>query len=82
MTLTPDALAAQPRCVSNICPRFILEGTPRGFRTISTGVPSGMKGISSSGRILAIVPLLPCLPVSLSPTLALRFVVTSTFTTS
>ena len=31
-----------PRCVSKICPTFILDGTPKGFKTISTGVPSSM----------------------------------------
>jgi hypothetical protein len=38
---------------------FIREGTPRGFKTISTGVPSGRKGISSSGRIFGNNPLIP-----------------------
>ena len=37
----PRACAAQPRWVSRICPTFIREGTPKGFRTMSTGVPSG-----------------------------------------
>ena len=31
---------------------FIREGTPRGLSTISRGVPSARKGISSGGRIL------------------------------
>ncbi|KAF7085539.1 hypothetical protein CFC21_088952 [Triticum aestivum] len=26
--------------LSNICPTFIREGTPKGLKTISTGVPS------------------------------------------
>ncbi len=34
---------------------------------ISTGVPSDKCGISTSGRIFEITPLLPCLPASLSP---------------
>ena len=29
---------------------FIREGTPRGFSTMSSGVPSGRKGISSCGQ--------------------------------
>ena len=33
--------AANPKSDSNICPTFILEGTPNGLRTKSTGVPSG-----------------------------------------
>ncbi len=41
---------------------FIREGTPKGLRTISTGVPSGRKGISSSGRMRATTPLLPWRP--------------------
>src|SRR5205809_131107 len=39
--LLPNSLEAQPRWVSRICPTFIREGTPSGFKTISTGVPSG-----------------------------------------
>ena len=31
---------------------FIRDGTPSGFRTMSTGVPSGRNGMSSCGRIL------------------------------
>ena len=32
--------AAQPRCVSKTCPTFIRDGTPSGFKTTSTGLPS------------------------------------------
>ena len=52
---------------------FIREGTPRGLSTMSTGVPSAMNGMSSTGRIVEMTPLLPCRPASLSPTLILRF---------
>ena len=45
--LTPSSLPAQPRTVSNICPRFIRDGTPSGLSTISTEVPSARYGISS-----------------------------------
>ena len=38
---------------------FIRLGTPSGFRITSTGVPSSMNGMSSSGTILEITPLLP-----------------------
>ncbi|KAF2927751.1 hypothetical protein DAI22_06g228000 [Oryza sativa Japonica Group] len=31
---------ANPSELSNICPTFIREGTPKGLKTISTGVPS------------------------------------------
>jgi hypothetical protein len=43
------------------------DGTPKGLSTTSTGVPSGMQGMSSSGRILAMTPLLPWRPAILSP---------------
>ncbi len=46
------------------------DGTPSGFNTMSTGVPSGMKGMSSSGRTRATTPLLPWRPDILSPTLS------------
>ncbi len=52
---------------------FIREGTPIGLRMMSTGVPSGKKGMSSLGAIRAMTPLLPCRPASLSPTETLRF---------
>ena len=38
---------------------IIREGTPRGFSTISRGVPSGRKGMSSSGSTRDTTPLLP-----------------------
>jgi len=40
---------------------------------MSTGVPSDMKGMSSSGRIFEMTPLLPWRPASLSPSEILRF---------
>ena len=67
-TCLPSFLAAQPKCVSSICPMFIREGTESGFNTISTGVPSGKYGISSSGNIRETIPLLPWRPAILSPT--------------
>ena len=67
-TFHPSALAAIPKCTSKTWPKFIREGTPNGFSTISTGVPSGKNGISSSGNILEITPLLPWRPDILSPT--------------
>ena len=39
--LMPRPFAAQPRCVSRICPMFMRDGTPSGFSTMSTGVPFG-----------------------------------------
>ena len=63
----PRILPAQPSMVSYNCPKFILEGTPIGFKQISTGVPSSKYGIFSSGTIVAITPLFPCLPAILSP---------------
>jgi hypothetical protein len=63
--LTP---AAQPRCVSRIWPRFMRLGTPSGLSTMSTGVPSARKGMSSSGMIFETTPLLPWRPAILSPT--------------
>ena len=47
---------------------------------MSTGVPSGRYGMSSSGMIFATTPLLPCRPAILSPTESLRFLATYTFT--
>ncbi len=38
---------------------FIRPGTPSGLSTTSTGVPSSMNGMSSTGRILEMTPLLP-----------------------
>ncbi|OPZ01050.1 MAG: hypothetical protein BWZ09_02814 [Alphaproteobacteria bacterium ADurb.BinA305] len=64
----PSALQAAPSQVSNNWPRFMREGTPSGLSTMSTGVPSGRKGMSQTGTIWATTPLLPCRPASLSPT--------------
>ncbi len=69
----PSSWQTHPRCVSRICPTFIRLGTPSGFSTISTGVPSGRNGMSSSGTIRAMMPLFPCRPAILSPTLIFRF---------
>ena len=57
---------------------FIRDGTPSGLSTMSTGLPSGRNGMSSTGRILAMTPLLPWRPAILSPTLILRFCATAT----
>ncbi len=65
--LKPNLFAAHPKCVSSTWPKFILDGTPIGLSMISIGVPSGKYGISSSGNILAITPLLPWRPAILSP---------------
>ena len=72
---TPCA-AAQPRCVSRIWPMFIRLGTPSGFRITSTGRPSSRNGMSSSGTIFEMTPLLPWRPASLSPSEILRFFAT------
>ena len=70
--------SAQPRWVSRIWPMFMRLGTPSGLRMMSTGVPSGRKGMSSWGRILATTPLLPWRPAILSPTEILRLAATLT----
>ena len=57
---------------------FIRLGTPKGDRITSTGVPSSMNGMSSSGTIFEITPLLPWRPASLSPSEILRFFATKT----
>ena len=64
--------AIQPRCSSSTWPRFIREGTPSGLSMMSTGVPSARNGMSSSGRMREMQPLLPWRPDSLSPTVILR----------
>ncbi len=69
----PSTRPAHPRCVSKTWPTFIRDGTPSGLSTISTGVPSGRNGISSSGTIRAMIPLLPWRPAILSPTEIFRF---------
>ena len=58
-TWIPNWRAAIPKCNSNTCPMFIREGTPNGFNMISTGVPSGKKGMSSSGIMRETTPLFP-----------------------
>ena len=68
----PNTRQAQPRWVSSTWPTFMREGTPSGFSTMSTGVPSARNGMSSSGTILATTPLLPWRPAILSPTESLR----------
>ena len=55
---------------------FIRLGTPSGFRITSMGVPSSMNGMSSSGTIFEITPLLPWRPASLSPSAILRLMAT------
>ena len=51
---SPRPFAAQPECASRIWPTFIRDGTPSGFSTMSTGVPSAMYGMSSTGTIFEI----------------------------
>ena len=51
--------ATQPRCSSRTWPTFMRLGTPSGLRMTSIGVPSARKGMSSTGRILEMTPLLP-----------------------
>ncbi|MNL33126.1 hypothetical protein D3C87_1550200 [compost metagenome] len=72
----PRLCAAQPKCTSRICPMFIREGTPSGFRTMSTGEPSARYGMSSTGNTLETTPLLPWRPANLSPTCILRLIAT------
>ena len=38
---------------------FLADGTPSGLRMMSIGVPSARNGMSSTGSVLAITPLLP-----------------------
>src|SRR4051795_3355995 len=72
------ALATHPRWVSRIWPMFIRRGTPWVFRMMSTGVPSGRNGMSSTGRILPMTPLLPWRAGGVSPALVFRFSVAET----
>jgi hypothetical protein len=74
--LLAELVAAQPRWTSRICPTFMREGTPSGLSTMSTGVPSSRYGMSSSGRIREMTPLLPWRPAILSPTCSLRLMAT------
>ena len=69
----PKPFAAQPKCVSSTWPTFMRDGTPSGFSTMSTGVPSAMYGMSSTGTIVEITPLLPWRPAILSPGCTRRF---------
>ncbi len=52
--------------------RGYLKGTPSGFNTMSTGVPSARNGMSSSFTMRATTPLFPWRPAILSPTDSLR----------
>ena len=52
---------------------FMREGTPSGFSTMSTGVPSGRNGMSSWRMMRETTPLFPWRPDILSPTEILRF---------
>ena len=61
---------------------FMRLGTPSGLRITSTGVPSSRNGMSASGTILEMTPLLPWRPASLSPSAILRFLATNTRTRS
>jgi|GEM_PF-6527169 len=63
-----------------IWPMFMREGTPRGFSTMSTGVPSVKKGMSWMGRMLDTTPLLPWRPAILSPTESFLFTAMWTLT--
>ena len=56
------------------------EGTPSGFSTTSTGVPSSRYGMSSTGTMVEITPLLPCRPAILSPGCTRRFTARYTLT--
>ena len=59
---------------------FMRDGTPSGFSTMSTGVPSAMYGMSSTGTIEEITPLLPWRPAILSPGCTRRLTARYTFT--
>ena len=61
---------------------FMRLGTPSGLRITSIGVPSSRCGMSASGTIFEITPLLPWRPASLSPSAILRFFATYTRTRS
>lgn len=58
---------------------FIREITHNEFKQTSTGCPSSVYGISSSGTTTATIPLFPCLPASLSHTSIFLVVATYTF---
>jgi hypothetical protein len=58
---------------------FIREITQRELSTTSTGLPSAVNGISSSGTTIEIIPLFPCLPANLSQTSIFLVLATYTF---
>jgi len=72
------ALAINHSCISNACHIFIREITHSGLRHTSICSPSAVYGISSSGTTIAMIPLFPCLPASLSHTSI--FLVLATYT--
>ena len=80
IALKPNSRAAHPSSASKTWPRFIRPGMPSGFKIMSTGVPSSMKGISSTGSTIETQPLLPCRPAILSPAVILRRCATDTRT--
>ena len=47
MTFQPSSAAARPRWTSSTCPMFIRDGTPRGFKTMSSG-----RAVRQVGHIL------------------------------
>jgi len=55
----PTVTCGVPEVTLETWPTFIRLGTPRGLKMMSTGVPSDMKGMSSSGKIFEMTPLLP-----------------------
>ncbi|MNN31784.1 hypothetical protein D3C81_1454850 [compost metagenome] len=59
---------------------FIRDGTPSGFKQMSTVVPSAMYGMSSTGTTLETTPLLPWRPAILSPGWMRRFTARNTLT--
>jgi ATP phosphoribosyltransferase len=59
---------------------FIRDTTHNGLRIISTGVPSAINGISSTGTTLETIHLLPCLQAILSQTSIFLVCATNTFT--
>src|SRR5260221_582781 len=77
---SPSPFAAHPRCVSSTWPTFMREGTPSGLSTTSTGVPSSRYGMSSTGTMVEITPLLPWRPAILSPGCTRRFTARYTLT--
>jgi len=70
--------AAPPEVgLENLAHRSLRRGHAQGVsRTMSTEVPSAMNGMSSTGTILEMTPLLPCRPAILSPGCRRRFTAT------